>query len=67
VSPGTSHWRSEHVIELDGEVDLAKFIDALTDRSNARAVGYTAQRLDKAVDAAVDRLLGPDDPPATPE
>jgi hypothetical protein len=30
-------------------------------------VGYTAQRLDKAVDAAVDRLLGPDDPPATPE
>jgi hypothetical protein len=55
-------WRSEHVVELAEEADLADLVHLLGGHSNVKLVGYTAQPLDKAVDAAVDELLNPDAP-----
>jgi hypothetical protein len=55
-------WRSEHVVELGDEADLADLVRLLEGQSNVRLVGYTAQPLEKAVDAAVDELLGPNAP-----
>jgi hypothetical protein len=57
----TATWESEHLVELDDEADLADLMKVLGGQSNARLVGYQAQPLDEAVDAAVDQLLGPGD------
>jgi hypothetical protein len=55
-------WRSEHVVELGDEADLADLVQLLGGQSNVKLVGFTAQPLEKAVDAAVDELLSPDAP-----
>ncbi len=55
----TVTWESEHVVELDDGADLANLMEVLAGQSNVRLVGYAAQPLDEAVDAAVDEFLGP--------
>jgi hypothetical protein len=55
-------WRSEHLVELDDEADLTDLVELLRGQSNVKLVGYTAQPLEEAVDAAVDELLGPEAP-----
>jgi len=50
-------WRSEHVVALEGEDGLENLVDVLQAQSNVKLVGYTAQPLDDAVDAAIDELL----------
>ena len=57
----TATWESEHLVELDDEAELADLMKVLGGQSNVRLVGYKAQPLDEAVDAAVDQLLGPGD------
>jgi hypothetical protein len=59
-------WRSEHVVELDDDADLADLVQLLGGQSNVKLIGYTAQPLDEVVDAAVDELLGPESAPGTP-
>ena len=54
----TVTWESEHVVELDDDADLASLMQVLAGQSNVRLVGYAAQPLDEAVDAAVDQFLG---------
>ena len=51
-------WESEHVVVLDDDTDLATLMQVLAGQSNVRLVGYAAQPLDEAVDAAVDQFLG---------
>jgi len=63
----TVTWQSEHLVEVDDEADLEGLMQVLGGQSNVTLVGYTAQPLDEAVDAAVDRLLGPAAPPAALE
>jgi hypothetical protein len=53
-------WRSEHLVELEDEADLADLAQLLGGRSNVKLVGYTAQPLDDVIDSAVQDLLGPD-------
>ena len=55
----TVTWESEHFVELDDDADVADLVKMLARQSNVRLVGYTAQPLDQAVDAAVDQFLGP--------
>ena len=50
-------WRSEHVVELEDESGLDQLVELLKSQSNVTLVGYTAEPLDEAVDAAIDRLL----------
>jgi hypothetical protein len=54
----TVTWESEHVVEVDDDADLADLLQVLAGQSNVRLVGYAAQPLDEAVDAAVDQFLG---------
>ncbi len=50
-------WQSEHVVELaDGDA-LEELVEVLQTQSNVKLVGYTAQPLQEAVDAAIDELL----------
>ncbi len=50
-------WRSEHLVELADEDGLDNLVELLQAQSNVKLVGYTAQPLHKAVDAAIDELL----------
>jgi hypothetical protein len=50
-------WRSEHLVELEDEESLENLAELLQAQSNVKLVGYTAQPLHKAVDAAIDELL----------
>lgn len=50
-------WRSEHLVELEDGDGLDNLVELLQAQSNVKLVGYTAQALDKAVDAAIDELL----------
>ena len=50
-------WQSEHLVELDEGDGLDNLVELLQAQSNVKLVGYTAQPLDKAVDAAIDKLL----------
>ena len=50
-------WRSEHLVELEDEDGLDNLVELLQAQSNVKLVGYTAQPLRKAVDAAIDELL----------
>ena len=50
-------WRSEHVVELEDEDGLENLVEVLQGQSNVKLVGYTAQPLDEAVDAAIEDLL----------
>jgi hypothetical protein len=50
-------WQSEHLIEVDNTDGLENLIELLQGQSNVKLVGYTVQRLDEAVDAAIDKLL----------
>jgi hypothetical protein len=50
-------WRSEHVVALEDEDGLDNLVEVLQAQSNVKLVGYTAQPLDEAVDAAIDGLL----------
>jgi hypothetical protein len=50
-------WRSEHVVALEDEDGLENLVEVLQAQSNVKLVGYTAQPLDEAVDAAIDGLL----------
>ena len=50
-------WQSEHVVELEGDDAVENLVGLLQAQSNVKLVGYTAQPLDEAVDAAIDKLL----------
>ena len=50
-------WQSEHLVELEDGDGLDNLVELLQAQSNVKLVGYTAQPLDKAVDAAIDKLL----------
>jgi hypothetical protein len=50
-------WRSEHVVALENDDGLENLVEVLQAQSNVTLVGYTAQPLDEAVDAAIDDLL----------
>ena len=50
-------WRSEHLVELADGDGLGDLVELLQAQSNVKLVGYTAQPLDEAVDAAIDELL----------
>ena len=50
-------WQSEHVVELENDEGLDNLVELLEAQSNVKLVGYTAQPLDEAVDAAIDDLL----------
>ena len=50
-------WQSEHVVELEDEEPIANLVELLQSQSNVKLVGYTAQPLHDAVDAAIDELL----------
>ena len=50
-------WRSELVVALGDEDGLENLVEVLQAQSNVTLVGYTAQPLDDAVDAAIDELL----------
>jgi hypothetical protein len=50
-------WRFEHLVELEDEESLENLAELLQAQSNVKLVGYTAQPLHKAVDAAIDELL----------
>jgi hypothetical protein len=50
-------WQSEHVVELEDEDGLENLVELLQAQSNVKLVGYTAQPLEEAVDAAIDELL----------
>ncbi len=50
-------WRSEHLVELEDDDELDNLEELLQAQSNVKLVGYTAQPLHKAVDAAIDELL----------
>jgi uncharacterized protein (UPF0276 family) len=50
-------WQSEHLVELaDGDA-LDDLVEVLQTQSNVKLVGYTAQPLQKDLDAAIDELL----------
>ena len=53
-------WQSEHLVELADGADPADVARLLAVQSNVKMVGYTAQPLDEAVDAAVAEILGSD-------
>jgi len=58
-------WQSEHLVELEDGADPADVARLLAVQANVKMVGYTAQPLDEAVDAAVAKILGSDaDAPA---
>ena len=50
-------WQSEHLVELEDEDAVENLVELLQAQSNVKLVGYTAQPLDEAVDAAIDELL----------
>jgi hypothetical protein len=50
-------WQSEHLVELEDGDGLDNLVELLQAQSNVKLVGYTAQPLHKAVDAAIDELL----------
>ncbi|HXL42839.1 MAG TPA: hypothetical protein VN960_02140 [Gaiellaceae bacterium] len=50
-------WRSEHLVEVEDEHDLENLVEVLQAQANVKLVGYTAQPLREAVDAAIDELL----------
>jgi hypothetical protein len=50
-------WESEHVVELEDEESPEVLVELLQAQSNVKLVGYTAEPLDEAVDAAIDELL----------
>ena len=50
-------WQSEHVVELKDEDTTENLVELLQAQSNVKLVGYTAQPLHEAVDAAIDELL----------
>ena len=50
-------WQSEHVVELGDDDAVESLVELLETQSNVKLVGYTAQPLDEAVDAAIDELL----------
>jgi hypothetical protein len=50
-------WQSEHLVELEEGDGLDNLVQLLQAQSNVKLVGYTAQPLHKAVDAAIDELL----------
>jgi hypothetical protein len=50
-------WRSEHIVALKDGDALENLVEVLQAQSNVTLVGYTAQPLDEAVDAAIDELL----------
>ena len=50
-------WQSEHLVELEDWDGLDNLVELLQAQSNVKLVGYTAQPLHKAVDAAIDELL----------
>lgn len=52
-----ANWQSEHVVEVEDEAGLENLVELLQAQSNVRLVGYTAEPLDQAVDAAIDKLL----------
>jgi hypothetical protein len=54
-------WQSEHLVELADDADPADLVRLLAGQSNVKMVGYTAQPLDEALDAAVEKLLGSGD------
>lgn len=49
-------WRSEHLVEVKNKHDLENLVEVLHSQSNVE-LGYTAQPLHEAVDAAIDELL----------
>jgi hypothetical protein len=50
-------WQSEHFVELAEGDRLDELVEVLQTQSNVKLVGYTAQPLEEAVDAAIDELL----------
>jgi hypothetical protein len=50
-------WQSEHLVELEDGDGLDNLVELLQAQSNVKLVGYTAQPVHKAVDAAIDELL----------
>jgi hypothetical protein len=50
-------WRSEHLVELEDDEGLDNLVELLQAHSNVKLVGYTAEPLEEAVDAAIDELL----------
>ena len=50
-------WRSEHLVELEDDEGLDNLVELLQAQSNVELVGYTAEPLEEAVDAAIDELL----------
>lgn len=52
-------WRSEHFVELADDGGLEHLVEVLQAQSNVKLVGYTAQPLHEAVDAAIEDLLEP--------
>lgn len=62
----TVRWQSEHLVELEEEVDVANLVQALASQSNVKLIDYTVQPLGEAVDAAVDRFLSPGQGAADP-
>ena len=50
-------WRSEHLVELEDDEGLDNLVELLQAQSNVKLVGYTAEPLEEAVDAAIDELL----------
>ena len=50
-------WQTEHVVELEDEDSVENLVELLQAQSNVKLVGYIAQPLDEAVDAAIDELL----------
>ena len=50
-------WRSEHLVERRTRTGADNLVELLQAQSNVKLVGYTAQPLHKAVDAAIDELL----------
>jgi hypothetical protein len=50
-------WQSEHLVEVEDEENLENLVEVLQAQSNVKLIGYTAQPLHEAVDAAIDELL----------
>ncbi len=52
-----ANWQTEHVVEVEDGHGLENLVELLQAQSNVKLVGYTAEPLDEAVDAAIDKLL----------